>query len=70
VNALVPGYFRSEMTEELFSSEAGQRRLQRMPMQRGGDSSELEGPLIFLTSDASSYTTGQTLVVDGGWTAV
>lgn len=70
VNALVPGYFRSEMTEELFTSAAGERRLRRMPMARGGSSSELEGPLIFLASDASSYMTGQTLVVDGGWTAV
>lgn len=70
VNALVPGYFRTEMTEDLFSSEAGQRRLRRMPMGRGGDADELEGPLVFLASDASSYMTGQTLVVDGGWTAV
>ncbi len=70
VNALVPGYFRTEMTEDLFSSEAGQRRLRRMPMGRGGGACELEGPLIFLAGDASSYMTGQTLVVDGGWTAV
>jgi NAD(P)-dependent dehydrogenase (short-subunit alcohol dehydrogenase family) len=70
VNALIPGYFRTEMTEDLFSSEAGQRRLRRMPMGRGGNAGELEGPLIFLASDASSYMTGQTLVVDGGWTAV
>lgn len=61
VNALIPGYFRTEMTEDLFSSEAGQHRLRRMPMGRGGNVGELEGPLIFLASDASSYMTGQTL---------
>ena len=70
VNALAPGYFRSELTEELFTSSAGERRFRRMPMRRGGREDELNGALIFLVSDASSYMTGQTLVVDGGWTAV
>ena len=70
VNALAPGYFRSELTEELFTSSAGERRFRRMPMRRGGRSDELNGALIFLASNASSYMTGQTLVIDGGWTAV
>ncbi|WP_024804157.1 SDR family NAD(P)-dependent oxidoreductase [Nocardia sp. BMG51109] len=70
VNALAPGYFRSELTEELFTSSAGERRFRRMPMRRGGREDELNGALVFLASNASSYMTGQTLVIDGGWTAV
>lgn len=70
VNALAPGYFRSEITEELFTGRAGERRFRRMPMGRGGREDELDGALVFLAAHASSYMTGQTLVVDGGWTAV
>jgi NAD(P)-dependent dehydrogenase (short-subunit alcohol dehydrogenase family) len=70
VNALAPGWFRSEMTEELFADERAARWVERNTMlNRGGDGAELDGALLFLASDASSYCTGQTLVVDGGWTA-
>jgi NAD(P)-dependent dehydrogenase (short-subunit alcohol dehydrogenase family) len=70
VNAIAPGYFRTEMTEGLFASEGGERWLRRAPMGRGGELGELDGPLLFLSSDASSYMTGQVVVVDGGWTVV
>lgn len=70
VNALAPGWFRSEMTEELFAGERSARWVDRNTMLgRGGESGELDGALLFLASDASSYYTGQVLVVDGGWTA-
>jgi len=70
VNAVAPGWFPSEMTAETLSSEAGQRFVnERTPLGRPGRSDELDGALLFLASDASSYVTGHTLVIDGGWTA-
>jgi NAD(P)-dependent dehydrogenase (short-subunit alcohol dehydrogenase family) len=70
VNALAPGWFHSEMTGDLFADERSSRWVDRNTMlARGGQSGELDGALLFLASDASSYYTGQVLVVDGGWTA-
>jgi NAD(P)-dependent dehydrogenase (short-subunit alcohol dehydrogenase family) len=70
VNALAPGWFRTEMTEDLFAGERSRRWVERNTMlNRGGDLGELDGALLFLASDASSYYTGQVMVVDGGWTA-
>ncbi len=71
VNALAPGWFHTEMTEEMFADEGGRRWIRRnTPMGRRGELHELDGPLLFLASDASTYVTGQVLTVDGGWTAV
>jgi NAD(P)-dependent dehydrogenase (short-subunit alcohol dehydrogenase family) len=71
VNALAPGYFPSEMTAPLFEDERSQNFLRRrIPMWRLGDPEELLGPLLLLASDASSYITGHTLVVDGGYTII
>ncbi|MFJ1969504.1 SDR family NAD(P)-dependent oxidoreductase [Streptomyces sp. NPDC087903] len=70
VNALAPGWFRTEMTEDLFGDERSSRWVERNTLlRRGGDGHELDGALLFLASDASSYCTGQVLTVDGGWTA-
>jgi NAD(P)-dependent dehydrogenase (short-subunit alcohol dehydrogenase family) len=70
VNALAPGWFPSEMTAETLSSQEGRRFVdERTPLRRPGREDELDGALLFLASDASSYVTGHTLVVDGGWTA-
>jgi NAD(P)-dependent dehydrogenase (short-subunit alcohol dehydrogenase family) len=69
VNSLAPGWFRTDMTEELFVNDRTSDWANRNTMlRRTGDPGELDGALLFLASDASSYVTGQTLVVDGGWT--
>jgi NAD(P)-dependent dehydrogenase (short-subunit alcohol dehydrogenase family) len=70
VNALAPGYFPSEMASVMIDDERSAKFLRRnTPIGRPGSPHELDGPLLFLASDASSYVTGHTLVVDGGWTA-
>ncbi|GAC1320396.1 MAG: SDR family NAD(P)-dependent oxidoreductase [Acidimicrobiales bacterium] len=72
VNAIAPGWFPSEMTEDMTTNEDGGLRWirSRDPMGRPGREDELDGALLFLASDASSYVTGQVLTVDGGWTIV
>jgi NAD(P)-dependent dehydrogenase (short-subunit alcohol dehydrogenase family) len=71
VNALAPGWFESEMTAEMFADERSMAWVRRKaPMGRPGQPHELDGALLFLASEASSYVTGQVLAVDGGWTAV
>jgi NAD(P)-dependent dehydrogenase (short-subunit alcohol dehydrogenase family) len=71
VNGIAPGFFRSEMTEEMFSDERSMSWLRRKtPAGRPGEVKELYGAVIYLASDASTYVTGQTIAVDGGWTAI
>lgn len=71
VNALAPGYFATEMTQDVFEDERFVAWTTRnTPLRRTGREGELDGALLYLASDASSYTTGSVLVVDGGWTAV
>jgi NAD(P)-dependent dehydrogenase (short-subunit alcohol dehydrogenase family) len=67
VNAVAPGFFETEMTGHFFD-ELLEAQLSRVPMGRPGDPAELAAAVVFLASDASSYITGETLVVDGGRT--
>ena len=70
VNAIGPAYFPSEMTEAFLALPEMRREIERRtPLGRIGRPEELKGAVVFFASDASSYVTGQTLYVDGGWTA-
>ena len=66
VNAIAPGYVLTEMNRGYFASDAGKAMTKRIPQRRIGDPSELDGALLLLASDTSSYMTGSTIVVDGG----
>ena len=69
VNALAPGYFPSEMTGFLKDAHLQRAICERTLLGRPPRLQEIDGPLLFLASDASSYMTGQVLTIDGGWTA-
>ena len=66
VNAIAPGSFPTEITGDYWQSEAGQATIGRIPQRRLGAYGDLDGPLLLLASDLSSYMTGAVLVVDGG----
>ncbi len=70
VNSLCPGWFPSEMTAGMESDEGSQAFVRQMsPIPRMGAEHELDGALLLLASRASTFMTGQSLIVDGGWTA-
>jgi NAD(P)-dependent dehydrogenase (short-subunit alcohol dehydrogenase family) len=71
VNCIAPGWFETEMTGDTWDDESTQNWMRsRAPMGRTGEPGELAGALLFFASDASSFVTGQTLAVDGGWTII
>jgi NAD(P)-dependent dehydrogenase (short-subunit alcohol dehydrogenase family) len=70
VNTVAPGFFRSEITGPLYSGERGAEYLRRnTPLPREGRADDIVGAIVWLAGDSGSYVTGQTIVVDGGWTA-
>lgn len=69
-NALAPGFIHTELTAAVFADEArAARNAAQTCVGRNGEPADLDGPLLFLASNASDYVTGQILAVDGGFTA-
>jgi NAD(P)-dependent dehydrogenase (short-subunit alcohol dehydrogenase family) len=70
VNALCPGWTATELNRNLWDSpDGGAATIANVPMARWGRAEEMAGPAVFLASDASSFMTGQVLIVDGGQTS-
>jgi NAD(P)-dependent dehydrogenase (short-subunit alcohol dehydrogenase family) len=69
-NAICPGPFATDMNRQLLDDPVKyQEFVRNIPMGRWGELEEITGAVVFLASDASSYVTGSSLFVDGGWTA-
>ena len=66
VNAIAPGYFRTDINDDFWDTEPGMAMINRIPQRRLGELENLDGPLLLLASDASAYMTGTTVTVDGG----
>jgi 3-oxoacyl-[acyl-carrier protein] reductase len=66
VNAIAPGWFVTELNDKYLASEAGVAIKREIPTGRFGNDGDLDGALLLLASDAGSYITGATIVVDGG----
>jgi NAD(P)-dependent dehydrogenase (short-subunit alcohol dehydrogenase family) len=66
VNALAPGYFATDLNDAFWETPAGVAMLKRIPQRRLGQLSDLDGPLMLLASNASSYMTGSIIEIDGG----
>lgn len=70
VNTVAPGFFRSEITEAMYADERSRAWFRRnTPLPFDGEPRDVVGAVLWLASDAGRYVTGQTIVVDGGWTA-
>ncbi len=66
VNAIAPGYVLTEINREFFESEAGNAMIGSIPQRRIAEPSDLDGTLLLLASNASSFMTGSTILIDGG----
>ena len=69
INALAPGYFETEMNKDWLKSSAGRKLLENIPAGRFGQPEDLDGALLFMASDASSFMNGNLITVDGGHSA-
>jgi len=66
VNAISPGYIRTDLNSAFFDSPAGEAMIERIPLGRLGREADLDGTLLLLASDASANMTGANIVIDGG----
>ncbi|MEJ2410902.1 MAG: glucose 1-dehydrogenase [Novosphingobium sp.] len=66
VNCLCPGYIATDLNHAVWETEGGKAMIRRVPQRRLGNAHELDGPLLLLASDASSFMTGSVIVADGG----
>jgi NAD(P)-dependent dehydrogenase (short-subunit alcohol dehydrogenase family) len=66
VNAIAPGYIQSEMTEDFFNTTEGKNYMKKIPQRRYGNPEDLDGAILLLASEASSFMTGSVIPVDGG----
>ncbi len=66
VNALAPGYVKTDLNRDFWESDGGKAMIRRIPQRRIGEFRDLDGPLLLLASDASAYMTGSAITVDGG----
>lgn len=66
VNAIAPGYIETDLNREYLQSEQGQKLINRIPQRRAGLPKDLDGVLLLLASDASSFMTGSVITIDGG----
>ena len=68
VNAIAPGYFKTDLTVGLWGNkEMADSIIQRIPMGRWGSPEDMKGVVVWLSSRASSYVSGEVVTVDGGW---
>ncbi|MCF8474350.1 MAG: SDR family oxidoreductase [Emcibacter sp.] len=66
INSIALGYFKTKINAHFFDTDRGKAYIKTIPARRLGELNELDGPLLLLASDASSFINGTTLVVDGG----
>ncbi|GAC1536111.1 MAG: SDR family oxidoreductase [Candidatus Velthaea sp.] len=66
VNALAPGYIKTDLNAAYFETEAGRAMIQRIPQRRLGTFADLDGALLLLAGDSSAYMTGSVIEIDGG----
>ena len=68
VNAIAPGYIETDFNRDFFATDRGKKMISRIPQQRLGQMSDLDGALLLLSGDGSQYMTGSVITIDGGHT--